>query len=600
MRNASIRVDAKKWNKVDKTILPFFKITQTTGNLGDLIPLLVQEILPGETITLDIKSIVRIASTFIKAPLTDLILAIDSWFVSNTTTTMRNDTIPTTTNGAVTPYGAAQNYWKYLMGERDNFDDTSDDEIELPLINWKDLNGATIGSETPVTEIYVTLHRNDLLHYLGLPLSSQLTPETAEKLGAIIDLPVRAYKKIWNDGYRDQNHQEAKSMETILVNYTHTQLREWHNGEDPRLIGKVGKVNKIFDYFTRNFIETQKGNEITLPLTGFAPVAPYLASNGLGSITQYPMLFEKMDGTAVQGNTGLLLDASGYLANNTQIPSGTFIGQVTPANLQANMTDVGLIGINDIRAGAAIQRQQEIDLVSGTRYFETLYNYFGVSHEAMKELDYAVLIGSKESILEISQVVQTSTAINENTTQPGNIAGYLAQAKNNGGMTYTAKEHGFIIINGYVRHIPTYQQKVERLWKKIKKKDYYNTIYEGIGMTPTYVHEIYGYTNGVEGQIFGYRPYGDEHRYPTHTITGQINSYSRDETGTINTLEAWQIAEKYNSAPTLNSQFRVEDHTVLDRTLTATSEILDQFIFHVEFNGKRITPVSATGQPGIR
>jgi len=75
----------------------------------------------------------------------------------------------------------------------------------------------------------------------------------------ICELYLRAYKLIYNQYFLDQNHQKP------------LQINRSRNGQ-PVSSFKLQRVNKIHDYFTSTLPAPQKGDPITIGLSGTAPL----------------------------------------------------------------------------------------------------------------------------------------------------------------------------------------------------------------------------------------------------------------------------------------------------------------------------------------
>jgi hypothetical protein len=180
---------------------------KTAFNSGDLVPIYVDEVLPGDTFSLDMTGFGRLA-TPLKPFMDDLY--IDTFFFY------------------VPYYLIWDNFYKF-MGEQENPDDSTD--YLTPKLSFPE-GGITFGS---------------LLDYMGIPPGIQF-PDTM-----ISALPARAIYKIYNDHFRDENFQE-----TIPIS----------KGDGPDDVTQYGllKRGKKKDYFTSALPWPQKGPAVQLPL----------------------------------------------------------------------------------------------------------------------------------------------------------------------------------------------------------------------------------------------------------------------------------------------------------------------------------------------
>ena len=121
---------------------------------------------------------------------------------------------------------------------------------------------------------------NTILDYMGVPAKIIKQGETGNI--EVNALPVRAYVKIWNEFFRDQNVGNPAVFSTddndveyaaggAIESLVHESniLQNAHNG------GYCLPVNKFHDYFTSCLPYPQRGPEVTIALTGNAPVKMY-------------------------------------------------------------------------------------------------------------------------------------------------------------------------------------------------------------------------------------------------------------------------------------------------------------------------------------
>ena len=90
-------------------------------------------------------------------------------------------------------------------------------------------------------------------------------------------LPIRAYVKIWNEFFRDENVDNAATIKTDDADINYQDGRENEDQTDAILRKAIGggrclPVNKFHDYFTSCLPYPQRGPNVSIPLTGNAPV----------------------------------------------------------------------------------------------------------------------------------------------------------------------------------------------------------------------------------------------------------------------------------------------------------------------------------------
>ena len=116
-------------------------------------------------------------------------------------------------------------------------------------------------------------YEGSILDYMGVPTLIK----NAFRVNA---LPIRAYVKIWNEFFIDENVDNAATIKTDDADINYQDGKEKENQTDEILKKAVGggrclPVNKFHDYFTSCLPYPQRGPEVTLPLQGNAPVGLY-------------------------------------------------------------------------------------------------------------------------------------------------------------------------------------------------------------------------------------------------------------------------------------------------------------------------------------
>ena len=522
---------------------------KTTFNTGELVPIYVQEILPGDTFSLDTNFIVRM-QTPIKPVMDNAYIDIYFFFVPNRLTWDK---------------------WEEFMGE--NKDGAWDDDI-----TEYNIPGIAVTSTQPYTKGTVADH-------MGLPINAPLGTD-------INCLPFRGYTLIWNDWFRNQNLQAP--LPTYHQNdNVHTLTSNDLN--DPSYGGAMLKVNKFADYFTTASPEPQKGDPVLIGIGNSAPVVGTGDALGIKWSTNQE---DRYLGYSTSGSNHVTLSTTngqaGTTSTNMYSPkNNSLLGVSTDpdkSGLIADLAQATSVTINQLRQAFQIQKFLETDARSGTRYIEIIKGHFGVT-SADARMQRPEYLGGERFPINMDQVLQTSESSSE--SPQGNTAAFsLTGAKESAGFTKSFTEHGYIIGVACVRTDHSYQQGVNRMWARKRKFDFYWREFAHLGEQEINEFEIY---NGekVTNNTFGYQERYGEYRYNQNIITGEMRStYAQP-------LDVWHYGDYYESQPNLSAEWGEETTANVDRTLAVQSTVSDQFLAEFYFKIKATRPMPLYGVPGL-
>lgn len=527
----------------------------TTMNEGDLVPLYVDEVLPGDTISCKLNGLIRMA--------TPLYPVMDNCYLD--------------TYAFFVPCRLLWKHWENLMGQNDSSYWAETTEYSVPQ------------TTAPKTGWQV----GTIADYMGVP--------TGVHNISVSSLPFRAYAKIWNDWFRDENLQQPCVENTDDANTVGTNA-----GGGPYNIAGGGlplKVAKYHDYFTSCLPEPQKGEAATIPIN--LPAIPVMStivpsfsgnlpedSDGLAFYTPYSALTtdsRAMVLTPTNDNKRLAYAGQG---NNT-VSGGLNNQEIYPYNLWAlpNEVQEGVsITINELRQAIAIQHILEADARGGTRYTEILAHEFGVTSPDSR-LQRSEYLGGTRVPININQVIQQSGTTE--TSPQGNTAAYSMTTLRNKMCSYSAVEHGYLLILGCIRVNHSYQQGLSRMWTRKGRFDFYHPMLANLGEMAVLNKEIYCQGNAQDDEVFGYQEAWADYRYHPNIVTGEMRStYAQ-------TLDAWHYGDYYEELPTLSSSWIQEGPENIDRTLAVQSSNSHQFIADFYFDQTWTRPMPIYSVPGL-
>ena len=228
----------------------------TTFNAGNLCPVFTLEVYPGDTITMDMASVLRIFSPLEAPIMDDIFTSIDFWYVPNRLT---------------------WDNWEAFLGAHDDAG-AQDTTYTVPGITGGTVNWGTN------------------LHYMGVP--SGIDPDDIH----INALPLRAYGIIYDEFYRDQN----------LVDSINVPTNDSATSTNSHISPTPYKSAKRHDYFTAALPYLQKGTAQTIPFDN-APIIGIAATDQAPSLTPgtaYDSTGSSVNYTQAYASTEIIVDAT--------------------------------------------------------------------------------------------------------------------------------------------------------------------------------------------------------------------------------------------------------------------------------------------------
>ena len=521
---------------------------KTTFNCGELIPFYLDEVLPGDTMSIDTAKVVRL-STLI-SPIMDNIY-LDTYFF-------------------FVPNRLVWEHWKEFMGENTQ-------SAWIPQVQYSvpELISPTNGWD-----------EGSIADYFGIP--------TGVSGLAVNALPFRMYALICNEWFRDENLTDPIYIDNSDANAVGE--RRDSIGSYTVTASKGGKpfmVAKYHDYFTSALPAPQKGPDVLLPIGTMAPVKTSFTDNvqaigqGLPGVhlinasTGAPAIGNRMLGTSTNDTNTLLRSRNVAVDFNDEY--------VVPSNLYVDLSVATGSSINQLRQAFQVQKLYEKDARGGTRYTEIIRSHFGVASPDAR-LQRPEYLGGSRVPINVTQVVQNSETA---TTPQGHTSAYSLTIDSHSDFTKSFTEHGFIIGLMCARYTHTYQQGIERFWKRSLREDYYFPVFANLGEQAIKNYEIYAQGSDVDNQVFGYQEAWAEYRYKPNRVSGMFRSnYAQS-------LDFWHLADDYSALPTLSDSWIREDPNTVDRVIAVSSRVSDQFIADIYVKNVSVRPMPVYSIPGL-
>lgn len=550
----------------------------TTFDAGKLIPFYVDEVLPGDTFSVDTAAIIRMTTP--KYPVFDDAY-IDFYYF-------------------FCPNRILWDNFKRFMGE-------ADEEPWMPTKTYKVPSIKIYNDEGGAKRAYPDT--NSILDYMGVPAKIIKKGDTGNvKVNA---LPVRAYVKIWNEFFRDQNVGNPAVFSTGDEDVDYASGSENENEVAEETILKYAicggyclPVNKFHDYFTSCLPYPQRGPEVTIALTGNAPLTAYgepdLKNRKIGT-----GFFNNEYNTGIVNHTSISFTKNGtkFNVNNNNngnaapLSNGQYLETMSQddanffnAWLGTDMSNIEAATINQLRQAFAVQHYYEALARGGSRYREQVRALFGVSISD-KTVQIPEYLGGGRYHVNINQIVQTSGQQTENDTPIGETGAMSVTPINESSFTKSFEEHGFVIGVMCVRHNHSYQQGLERFWSRSDRLDYYFPQFANLGEQPVKKKEIMVTGKATDDETFGYQEPWADYRMKPNRVSGKMRSNADG------TLDFWHYADNYAEVPTLSQTWMKEDKTEIERTLIMQDE--PQFFGAIRVMNKTTRCMPLYSMPGL-
>jgi len=517
-------------------------VRKMTFDEGKLVPFFVDEVLPGDTISLTVRDFCRLATPV--APFMDN-LYLDKFFF-------------------FVPNRLVWEHWQNFCFEQEDPDDSTD--YVVPTCQ---LAGGTAG-ENGIGTVW---------DYFALPTG--LT--NALNVNA---LPFRMYYLIWNEWFRDENLQKSVKIDKSDTNAV---FKADRISDQPTWIFSSGETyvngfalaprGKRFDYFTSALPFQQKGPGVELSLSGNAFVydAQGVSIDGFSNPKEVSVAGRLMT-RETDGNWPH--EVYEYDSTNQSLFDSNRFSY-------ADLSSVTGVTISSLRTAFQMQKFYERLARGGSRYTEVLTSFFGVVSPDSR-LQRPEYLGGSSKMMNINPVAQTSST--GDVTPQGNLAAYGVSASKYHAFTKSFVEHGYIIGLLEVRADLTYQQGINRMWLRSTVYDWYWPTFAHLSEQAILNAEIYAQGTDEDKGVFGYQERYAEYRYHPSEICGHFRStYTKP-------LDVWHLSQKFDSLPTLSDQF-IQDNPPVERVVATKN--YPHFLIDIGFKYHTTRAMPMYGIPGL-
>ena len=479
-------------NRVGRSVFNLSHVKRFTCDMGELIPALFLECVPGDTFKIGADVVTRFQP--LVAPILDSVDMTVHYFFVPTRLLMDND----------------KDWETFLTGGKDG----TDDSVRLPVYSFSYAHSTSQPSSPDPFSNSMPFGKYSLWDYFGLPVNGVAFDFYGNVRNAnhVLGFCQRAYNLVFNEFYLDENLIEPVRLDNATVLY-----RSWKK-----------------DYFTSSLPWQQRGVSPALPISGIVPVegrlltdTPHFVINGSTEN------FLSFDGTnAVKGTSNAVGTVKSIEAN------------LYKTGAHVNLESATTFDVAVLREAFQIQRWLELNARGGIRYTEFLKAHFGLAprDEVLQRPEY---IGGTKSSIVVSEVLQTSASVDGQTPQ-GNLAGHGLGAMSDFICTYTAKEFGYIIGIASWMPKPSYQQGVNRMFSRQTKYDFYFPEFAHLSEQAVTKGELYATGDEAhDNAIFGYQSCYSEMRYmPSFNCADMRDTFSY-----------WHLGRIFTSDPSLNAGF---------------------------------------------
>lgn len=230
---------------------------------------------------------------------------------------------------------------------------------------------------------------------------------------------------------------------------------------------------------------------------------------------------------------------------------------------------------------------------SGSRAVQQVYSRFGIKTDDYRS-HYANVIATDKLPIQVGDVTSTSD------TQGAYLGDYAGKGIMSGskGFEVSVSDYGLLIVLGYFTVVPMNAYGFDRRVLKSEPLDYYNPEFDSLGAQAISVGEFFTNPTSSSGStldnaVFGYTERYNEYRYGRDMITGEFRDFhggdmtawhtGRDLTNIRDAGNLVAQSTSVNTLPQTNSEY--------NRIFSITNGSVDKFYLTARFNVSAVRPM---------
>lgn len=519
-------------------------------NQGNLVPIHVQEIIPGDYQNQRTNIMLRY-SPLLTPLMHENDLRIYSFYVPNRI--------------------LWDNWEKFIAGSETG----EDTGLVVPSVNPENLTVAYNKGKCGIGSLW---------DYMGLPPIQESTSEIQDF--DINWLPFRAVHRCWYEYFRAETFQQANLVLPKGDTVTAAEVDE---------LLTLRNINWQKDYFTAALPWPQRGPTVNIP-----GISPNTDSLKIESTLTPPQFLDATGGVSPTQGSNVVWQGQGSTAGSLgQAGDSSRLFSFFPGRTGLKIegqSDVGEDGtLDNLRTAWSLKRWLEAASRHGVRYVEHLLGHWGVRNGDSRLQRPEFLCGSTTPII-FSEVLQTSST--DSTSPQGGYAGHgmTISMQHNWKRKFT--EDGFIISFAAVVPRTVYEDGVNRMYLRKDRFDYPFPEFAHISEQAIYNDEIYApwlINAKTHKSEFGYIPRYTEFRYMPSRVAGDFRG----------TLDFWHQSRKFydyvqktGNPPSLNTTFLTSDPST--RIFAVTDEQYQTLFCQVRHSIRCTRALPKFGIPGVR